>query len=364
MDFRAPLLALLFLVSLAGAQPSERPALVRVGVAAMQEVSQRRTVIGRIEPARRSRVAAEEAGRIVQAPPEPGLPVEAGQVLAKIDDTILQAHLASGEAAVTEAEARIQEHQAQLDLSERNYQRVQELRSRQAAQEKEVADARSTMEADRARFELAQAQLRGAQAQLGLMQARVAKTRVVAPFDGFVVTKGTELGQWVEPGGIVSELVEIRRVKARLNVAQELVPHVDAEGVIALHVDALDETREAPLFSIVPDADPQSRTFVVLVKLDNEGGALKPGMSVSADLPTGRKETVLMVPRDAVQATPTGSIVYAHRGGVAALVPVRVRFGHGDRFAVEGELREGEEVVIEGNERLRPGQPLKVVGGP
>jgi RND family efflux transporter MFP subunit len=345
----------------AGAGQASDGVLVRVGQVLREQVRERRTVIGSLEPSRRSAVAAEEAGRVVQAPPEPGLPVKAGQVLARTDDTILAAQRTAAEAVVREAQARVHEFQAQLGISQRNLQELENRLQWSAAGGKEIADARSTVDADQARLAVAEAQLNGAGAQLQIIAQRLEKTSIRAPFDGFTVAKSTELGQWVEAGQTVSQMVEIARVKARLHVPQQLLPHVHGDEPIDLHVDALNSGCSAPLFSIIPEADPQARTFQILVKLDNPDGRLKPGMSVSAALPTGRVESVLTVPRDAVQSTPAGMVAYAHRAGVAVMVPLTIRFGHGDRFVVTGDLREGEQVVIEGNERLRPGQPLKII---
>ncbi|MEX0742241.1 MAG: hypothetical protein WD079_05535, partial [Phycisphaeraceae bacterium] len=89
---------------------------------------------------------------------------------------------------------------------------------------------------------------------------------------------------------------------------------------------------------------------------------IKPGMSVRSQLPTGEAMQAMTVPRDAVQTTPSGTVVFVNRNGVAAAVPVRVQFGSGDRFVLdETSLRDGEQVVVQGNERLAPGQPLRIV---
>ena len=113
--------------------------------------------------------------------------------------------------------------------------------------------------------------------------------------------------------------------------------------------------------AIVPDADPQARTFRVLFKIPNEDNALKPGMSVTAELPTSTLSNQLTVPKDAVHSTPTGTVVTLNRNNTAAPVPVTVRFSIGDRFVIDGPINHNDQVVIEGNERLAPGQPLNIV---
>ncbi|MDH3583672.1 MAG: efflux RND transporter periplasmic adaptor subunit [Phycisphaerae bacterium] len=346
----------------AGAGQGPPPANVRVEPVRREQVVQRRLVIGRVEPARRSLLTGEEAGLVVAAPPEPGLAVKRDAVLARVDDKLLKLQAKAAEASVREAEAAVAERRALLELAVRNRKNLQGLFDSNVAKRKELDDAISEESAVQARLALATAVLQRGQAQRDELKERLNKTVIRAPFDAFIVRKQTELGQWLAAGDPVVELVEISRVKVRLDVPQGMIDAVAGDEPITLHIDALRTDRTTKLFSIVPDADPQSRTFDVLLKLDNADGRLKPGMSVSAQVPTGTRVAALTVPRDAVRTTPVGHTVFANRGGRAVAVPVTVRYGVGDRFVVaDGGLREGEQVVVEGNERLFSGQPLKVI---
>jgi len=151
-------------------------------------------------------------------------------------------------------------------------------------------------------------------------------------------------------------------VDAVLDVPQALVGHVKSGAATTVRIEALGTTFEGVVHRIVPNADTTSRTFPVLVRIENARLQLKPGMMASAELPTGRLVEALTVPRDAIVSTSSDVQVFVRRGGVAAAVSVQARFGRGDRFVVEGVLHAGDQVVIEGNERLFPGQPLKLAG--
>lgn len=337
-------------------------ALVRVGEAQMQEVQHQRLIMGQILPARRSMLTAEQSGRVVQAPPVSGIAVKEGEVLARLDTTLLESDRAAARATVNEAEAQVAERQAMLDLSTRNRERLEGLVKSSVAREKELKDARDDEAAAAARLRLAEARLERNKAELRHLEQRIQKTEVRAPFDGYVVRKETELGQWINPGDPVAEVVETVRVKVQLDVPESMIQHIPRDEPIRLRFQALNITREAPVFRIVPDGDRQARTFRTWIRLKNPDGRLKPGMTVSAELPTGRMTEAMTVPKDSVQMTPNGAVVYANRGGKAMRIGVQIRFGTRDRFVVDAaDLRAGDRVVVEGNERLRPGQPLKIV---
>ncbi|QNN24592.1 efflux RND transporter periplasmic adaptor subunit [Planctomycetales bacterium ZRK34] len=337
------------------------PAAVRIGEIKKLSVIEKRLVTGQIEPSRRTIVAAEESGRVTVGPAEPGTTVKQGEVVAQIDDALLKVNEQIAEAQIHEAQADVDQMQAQLATASRSRKRLEQLVASDVARQKELDDSRDSESVAQARLSLAQAALERARGNLQALKIQLDKTRVIAPFDAYITRKSTEVGQWVSPGDPVVELVETVRVKVKLNVPQFMVDVVPMDEAVDLKIDAVEAVRQAKVFSIVPDGDPQARTFRVLFKLDNPDGMIKPGMSASAQLPTGKTIDALTTPRDAVITTKTGSLVYAVRGGVAVAVPVIVRFGQGDRFVVDADLTPGDQVVIEGNERLFPGQPVNVL---
>ncbi len=355
------LCVLLLVTAGAMAQPAPRPVPVRLGLVQRQSIQQRRLVVGWIEAAQRSLVAAEEPGRVIQAPLEPGTPLDAGAVLARIDTEGLELDRDALKAQVQLAEAQIAERQALLKTIERRVKQLRELTQSGAARQNEMDDALDELAASRSRLTVAQATLLRDQVALNRIELRLRKSVVIAPFASYVVSKATELGRWLNVGDPVAEVVRLDRVKVRLDVPQQMISHIREGDRTSLQVASIGVTRDAEVFRIVPDADPQSRTFRILIRLDNPDRKLLPGMSASAELPTGLMLDALTVPRDAVQTTPAGSVVFVDRDGVADSVFVRVLFGDADRLVVEADLKDGQRVVVEGNERLRSGQPLRVL---
>jgi membrane fusion protein (multidrug efflux system) len=156
-----------------------------------------------------------------------------------------------------------------------------------------------------------------------------------------------------------------------MNAPESLVNHL-AKGVeIPVTIDALGETRTGKISSITPYGATASRTYPVRVSLSDEGGRLKVGMSTTAVFPAGRKHRRITVSRDAVLIKPDGATVWVVRPGepmTAVPVPVDVVARVGERFAVSAQNRAGRrllvgqaKVVVEGAERLRPNQAVRLL---
>lgn len=363
----------------AAAAPAEAPrvppATVRVGKATQETLQARFEVIGRLQEVQRATVAAEVRGKIIEVPVEEGTRVEAGKtVLAKIDPIWMQAELEAAEARVASAEATLEQSQRDLDY-------LTTLAQANSAKPKEVDDARAQVNADKASLDAAIAERHAA-------ASSVERLTVLAPFDGVVIDKRAEVGQWVEPGDPVHELVSVERIDAVVDVPERVVNQVRVGTEVEVEVEPLQRVVTGHVIAVIPSGMSAARTFPVKVRLSDEDGLLKPGMSVIARLPMGEAGEKLTVPRDAVlfsgaKATVWAAVPMAAAGAPAAEaaagsaggpslqampMEVQVLFGEGDRVAVNplpgqmGMMLAPEmSVVIEGAERLFPTQPLMVI---
>lgn len=339
------------------------PAKVRLGVARLDNVQNRFEVIGRLVEVHRTTVAAEVDGKIVAVPAEEGDAVEAGKtVLARIDDVWAKLDLAA-------AEADVQAAKATLDQSQRDLSYLDALLASGSAKPKEVEDMR-------ARVQSRQAELDAAIATRDRARQRVDRLSVLAPIDGVVIRKLTEVGQWVTQGDAVAEVISRGQIDAVVDVPESLINHVAMGDEVRVLIDALGQHVMGKVVAITPFGSNSARTFPVQVRLDDQQGKLKAGMSVTALLPMAEQSEQLTVPRDAVLSSSNGSVIWVAADGagpmpVATQVPVEQLFGEGERYVVrplpgpsESALHDGSKVVIEGAERLMPSQSLLIVGNP
>jgi len=292
-------------------------------------------------------------------------------VLSKIDGVWAMFEL-------RETEAQVAAAQATLDQSERDYKYLHTLQERGSAKLKEVDDAKSQVASDRAVLEAAIAIRDRA-------KERVARLAIVAPFDGAVVAKLVEPGQWVESGTAVAEMITTGSIDAQVFVPERYIGSMQVGQVVSVTIEPLSRRVTGPVTAIIPRATNAARTFPLKVRLDDQAGHLKSGMSVVAHLPICDALPRLIVPRDAVMFSGPDAVVWTavtaadhaeenagdsgDAGGSggdampsALPVAVKVLFSITDHYVVQpinGDILEvGAAVVIQGAERLIRNQSL------
>ncbi|MCH7797292.1 MAG: efflux RND transporter periplasmic adaptor subunit [Planctomycetes bacterium] len=333
------------------------PAAVTVDAVRLESVQQHRRVTGELRAVRSSRVATREAGLVIEMSVREGTRVRAGDVLARLDDSLLQLELKRAEANAAAAAAIVDERDATLSWRERELELYTQSARRGAANVKEVLDAESTTTIARARVLQARRLVGVAEARVELLRKRLSDMVVRAPFDGIVLARGAELGEWVGEGDDLAQLVSIGEIEAWLDIPQRYFGAVTERRIeVMISIDATRVTAGSENMRVIPRVDRRSRSFVVVVTLDDHDGALTPGMSLTAWVPTGGRTDRLTVSKDAVLRNDAGAFVYVARGGKAVPATVQVRFPVADRVVIESSgLHAGDLVVVEGNERLFPG---------
>jgi RND family efflux transporter MFP subunit len=369
----AALIAATLLASPCLAQGGPPAAAVTVDPVRLEPVREHRRVTGELRALRRSRVATEEPGLVMELPVREGRYVTAGDVLARLDSRRLSLELDALKADEQAIESLVEERMVNKAWRERELELYRQSRERGAASLKGVLDAESEASMARARLSQAERQREVLRARSELLQERLNDMTIVAPFDGVVVSRHVELGEWVSEGAAVVELVSTGCIEAWLDVPQRFYGAVaGAEVSVAVRVEATDETINVTERRVIPVVDPKARSFTVVAQLDNADDTLTPGMSVTAWLPTGQLQERLTVAKDAVLRNEAGAYVYVARGGggegpggPASAVPVSVQvlFPVADRVVVASrEITKGDLVVVEGNERLFPMMPVTPLG--
>lgn len=352
-------------VALPAVSQGPPPAHVRLDEVRLETVEQRRAVTGEVRAVRQSAVASEEEGLVMSLEVDVGAEVEAGQVMARLNDRLRVLEFEQRRALAMSKRAEVDEEMARREKAARDLGRVEELEQRAGASRNEADDARTALAEAEARVARAEAELAHAEAQEQWAARRVAYMEIKAPFDGMVVRKGTEVGQWVDSGSVVVELVALDEVDIYLDVPERFLDALRSSAAeVQLQLPALKETISATTFTVVASGDRLARTFPVRVRLPNADGRLKPGMSVIGMTPTGEPVEALTVHKDAVMRNEAGSFVWFDGGGVARVATIDALFAVGDRIAVRSPLlKAGMNVLVEGNERVYPGQPIAPIGG-
>ncbi len=352
-------LAVLWLVATAGCSeqqaaqtpPKPPPVPVRVATVERQDVRRSVTLVGTVEPWKRSIVASELAGRVVNFPVKAGRQVRRGELLARLDTDTLMIQLES--ATASRAEGVVRHDQAKLDL-----ERIKALFEKEAVTRKERDDAISEELALRRRLTQLDAEIRR-------VRDRIKKSRIVAPFDGWIIEEHTEIGQWVEEGGPVVEMVDLSRLQLEVPVPERFVPFLRRGDPITAVFDGLPGFKATgEVFSIVAQADRAARTFPVKMEIPNPEFIIKSGMVARVTITVGETYQALVVPKDALVLKGGNQFVFLIENGVAVQQQVKPGIHTDGLVEVSGDLQAGMDVVVQGNERLLPGQSVRVLNNP
>ncbi len=303
-------------------------------------------LVGTVQPLKRSLIGSEAAGLVNFMPVRQGDFVKAGDLLVHLDNQILTLQLEEHQATLQALEARLGRWSFEVDWLER-------LHGDAYANQKEYMDA--SAERDFAKYSAAEQEV-----VIRRLRTEIAKSKITAPFDGFVVRLLTEVGEWLGRGGQVVELIDLSSVLVRVNVPESAMPYVEVGATCPVKIDALGAVFQGTVRHIVRQADPQARSFPVEVELANPDHALASGMFARATVISGPDVTTVAVPKDAiVERDGVGyvGIVFPGRDGemMAVLTPVDRGAESGDWAAVNSvRIQEGSRVVVRGNERLLP----------
>lgn len=381
------------------------PVKVTVVEVIERDLASGRAFVGTVVARRHSSVGSAVSGRVEQFLVNEGEAVTKDQPLAKLKTRNIEIQIDAAKAEHQlrqhelqelnngarkeerlESEARMKAADAAKKLAAAKLLRVQGLIERNAATREEIDDVSGVSETATAMHlaakaahdlviagprpeKIAQAQARAdaAKEEINRLEDILEKHTIKSPFDGYVVAEHTEEGQWIESGKLVAEIVEVNPIEVRVAVQESYIPRLSLKMLAKVDVEAIPgQTFDGTVTAIVPKADEKSRTFPVRVTLKNPQQAdgtplLKPGMFAKVELPVDQKNHVLLVPKDSLVLGGPKPVIYVvafdDKTKVKTVRPVTVQIGISLNSWIEvtGELKAGQEVVVEGNERLRLG---------
>ena len=282
-------------------------------------------------------IRPEVDGRIVEIAFDEGQPVQAGQLLFRLDAAIFQAQL--------------RESEARLDLTRRTYERARTLREK-GASSAEILDR-------------ALSEYRMAEASVELNRARLEKMRIVAPFSGTIGLRQVSLGAFVEAKNELVTLVNLDSLKVEFRLPERYYRVIAEGGLVRAAPDALPgEVFEGRIYAIAPVVDINGRSVAVKARVANPERRLRPGMFVRVSLLVDRRADALVAPESAIVQRGDGHFVYRVEDGKAVLAKVRLGLRQTGRIEVVDGLSAGDTIVTAGQIKLRPGDRVKVADSP
>ncbi len=296
------------------------------------------TVISREQ----ARLAAEVPGRLLWVA-EVGSEIEKGEVVARIDDALLQQEYA-------ERQADLGRIKAQLGFLQQEASRLQRLAKQNNA-------AKSQLEKVVSERLAAQSELKAAQARERRTHEELQRSQLRAPFPGVVTERLLHTGEWADSGAAVVAMTDPHSVEAQSWVSVSALPFVKTGETVSLKI--ADRDYAGKIRTLVPVSDLRSRLYEL--RVDMPLGQWSVGQSVRIAVPTQHPREVLAVPRDAmVLRRGSISIYKIDADDIARRVAVTTGIASGAYIEVLGDVHAGDRVVVRGGERLRPGQAVSI----
>ena len=325
-------------------KPARPPSLVEVTEVKKGDAEPMFEYVGSVYYARKSRVASEVEGVVEDVKIEEGDQVKSNSPLVSLSsdilDTVILGTRADHDQVLVELE------QAEKQLRRREPLLKEGSVSESAYDEYFFKSKRLTNQA------------LTLQASLDRLQLEKEKKNIKAPFNGIVMEKSVEQGEWVKIGGTIAVIADDSKIDVIVDVPAGMLQYLQAGREI--EITAGDLKLIGKFVSFVPKGDVATRTFSVKIRLKNPDGLVE-GMEARALLPTASRQESLLVPRDALVVKFGKNAVFIVEEGKAKMVPVAVLGYSGLMVGVAGPgLEAGQQVVVKGNERLFGGEQLVI----
>jgi len=305
------------------------------------------TFSGAIAARDEAAISAEgEGGRVSALNAEVGDRVKAGQVLARLDTSLVAPQVAS-------LEASLQESKANAAVAEADYRRAQAVASTGALSAQEIERRGAAAIAAGAKVKVVSAQLAEA-------QARLRRTDVRAPFDGIVLTRSAEVGQLAGPGGApLFRLGRAGGIEMRGNVAERDLPRLAPGQPARVRVTGVEQAFEGKVRLIGAVIDPQTRLGSVRIDLPANRD-LRPGAFARGEISVGSGRRPLL-PQTAVMSDTTGNYVFVvDASSKVERRDVRVEGSRAEGVVIGSGLQGGEKVVTTAGPYLRAGEAVRI----
>ncbi len=277
--------------------------------------------------------SAETSGRVEVMPYDLGARVKRGALLARIDYATLK--------------SQRNRDQVSYDLARKTRERLTSLLADELASRQQMDEAESREQM--------------AKAALDMSEVLVSKSLIHATTAGIVARKLAEVGEYVNPGQPLLQVVAFETVVVSCQVPESLVPRIKRGMPVQVTIDSLQKSFDGLVHVVIPSAHPTSKTFEMRVKVANPDYQILIGMAATVRSQAQVHENVIVIPQDIVVESGSQRFVFVEEGGRARQRQVQLGPVEADRVMIRQGLQAGDRLVIEGHRDLYEGRPIHVV---
>ena len=290
-------------------------------------------IIGRLVPDEEVQLSFETSGKITEIHFEEGSHVKKGTLLAKVNDSQLQAQLARLEAQVPLAQERVYR---QSTLLQRD------------AVSKEA-------------LEIVKTELATLNADIEKTKAQIEQTELRAPFDGVIGLRQVSVGAYASPSTVIAKLTSVTPIKIEFSVPERYAGEVKKGTGLEFTVDGKLDAFKAQVYATEASLDAETHTLLVRALYPNEKRELMSGQYAGIRLKQKEIEDAIAIPSEAIVPEMGKSKVFVYRGGKAEPVDVVTGIRTDSEIQIVNGLQIGDTILTSGTLQLRKGSPVKIV---
>jgi HlyD family secretion protein len=334
------------------------------------------TSTGTVNPVTTVLVGTQVSGTLKEIFVDFNSPVRKGQLIARIDPSLFEAQVNQARANVLSARANLEKAEATLFDAKRTMDRNKELFSKNLVARSDLDTAETNHETARASVSAAKAQVAQTEAALRVAETNLHYTKIVSPVDGIVVSRNVDVGQTVaasfQTPTLFSIAQDLTKMQINANVDESDIGNIKVGQDVEFIVDAYPEvTFKGRVWQVrnAPITVQNVVTYDVVIQVENPELKLKPGMTANVSIIVSVKKDVLKMPNAALRFRPSekgtqtpekksGPGVWISDKGQLRRIPVSTGISDGSYTElVSGDLREGQEIIVESLVKTKANTP-------
>jgi len=291
-----------------------------------QELSENISFVGTIAGINDVAVVSETQGKITKVNVNVGDEVKAGDVLVQVDDELKH---------------------AAYDAANVNYEKTKKDLQRYSSMMKDKSVSNAQLEGARLAF-------KGAEAQFIIARRQYNDTRIKTPIGGVVTSRPYDIGTMVKDNAVIANVVDISRLKVKLNVAEQDVFKMRTGDSVQVTTDIYPGFSFNGTISTISDKADDAHTYAVEVLLaNNTQHPLKAGMFGRVSFTAIKPTESLSIPREALVGSMRAAQVYVVENGIAHVRNIVIGGEYETRLSIRSGLSSGELVVVNGQNNLK-----------
>jgi len=310
------------------------------------DLTEEESVMGMIYSRASPSLAAEVSGRVIEILADIGDEVDKGQVLAKIDPEKYTLQFAQSKAEMARLSALLINQELDLKRAEQLF--------------KDSLVSEEMIDRTRAEYNALKEQINAAEAQLNNSKRLIEETEIKAPIKSKVSAKNIDVGDFVQTGVIVFELIDTENLRVALSFPEYL--NLKLKKGLSVYLTtptSIDQLIETTIKDIKPDINANSRSITAIVDFENPGSWV-PGASTQATIILSTVKNALVLPQLSVVRRSNGNVVYLLNENTVLERSVNTGLEKNGLIQITSGLRKGDIVALDGAGFLTNGSVINI----